>query len=223
MAAPLPHGCYRKNSKTCRDVGSITTSKNSCRAANLLSTAGLTMKSVSTICVAMLSLTAFAVATPPLISGKYAKVSGAAPFASIQVTDVAAGGSLVSMHNPTWTAPGCSGSFDIKLEYSLPPSYKGESINFANASCSGVQKCAGSETHCQGISHDRAAAVFAQPARTTVTINTGLWSGVSTFSSVPTVPSQGSEVRPDQHQPVPRYQVIQSEGAKRTVVLASFD
>ena len=181
------------------------------------------MKSVSTIGVAMVSLAVFAVATPPLISGKYAKFFGNAPFASIQVTDVAAGGSLVSMHNPAYTGPGCSGSWDIKLEYALPPSYKGESINYANASCSGVQKCGGVVTHCDGISHERAGAVFAQPDRTTVTINTGLWSGVSTFRSSAPTPSQNSEVGPESYQPVPRYRVIQSEGATQTVVLASFD
>jgi hypothetical protein len=181
------------------------------------------VKGVATICVAMVSLTVFAVAAPPLISGKYTKISGNAPFAAIQITDVAGGGSLVSMHNPTYTGPGCSGSWDIKLEYALPPSYKGESVNYANASCSGTQKCGGVVTRCDGISPKRAEAVFAQPDRTTVTANLRLWSAVSTFSSSATAPSQVSEVRPEQHQSMPRYRVIRSDGAERTVQLVGFD
>jgi hypothetical protein len=143
----------------------------------------------TSIAAILIATSSVAAAEPPLVPGHYKLIEPANGIQAMEVTTAAADSSGVLMHS-TITRSSCSGTVEVRLEYALPVNYRGETVKYANGSCSGVLTCPGFIFKCNGVGP--APAGFSQVRKDTVTSTSTFWGGSATYKSGTPIPNSAN-------------------------------
>jgi hypothetical protein len=170
------------------------------------------------IAVIITMVSAAAATNSPLLPGHYKRVEPAGGFPALDITAVPSDISVVVMHSMV-SRPNCSGALDVKLEYSLPATYKGETVNYTSASCTGAVMCPGFIFKCNGVG--RAGAVFSQVRKDTVTAKSAFWGGLATFRSAAAAPSASATSATEKPDAVGFFKTKEGEGTEKTGILTA--
>lgn len=110
----------------------------------------------------------------------------------------------------------CTGEFDYKLIYALPPNYDGAAIDITSSSCTGIVQCPGYTATCAGIAPSALRAGFRQDTTKQIT---GTLNGTAhKFTKVESM----AERKPISL--IARYQLRkQSAGTDRDAVVTGFN
>ena len=146
----------------------------------------------------------------PLIAGQYKADSPGLAGAVLAVANAPSNSSSVSVTLLS-SAPQCSGSFNIRLQFVLPSGYKGDEVKYSSATCTGVEICSGVHIVCKGVGP--VAVAFAQPQKSMVTGRSPFWGGLATFVSI------GAPVLGEQHGEMLGQSKFEKKEAEGSVIL----
>lgn len=85
--------------------------------------------------------------------------------------------SRVHMASSGTISGGCSGQWVYTFDYSLPPSYKGQLIDYTNGTCNGTITCGENSIHCVGVGP--APSTFTQRDSDHIVVTSKFWEGGS--------------------------------------------